>query len=176
MLVLETERLTLHRLEAADAPFILELVNEPGWLRFIGDRKVHDLDAARRYIENGPQAMYQRHGYGLYRAQLRDGTPIGLCGLVKREGLDDVDLGFALLARFEGRGYAREAAAASLAQAARDHGLKRIAAITDPANTRSIQLLKAIGFEAAGQRRLTPEAEVLSFFLWQPAAPPAGDA
>ncbi|HEY1773756.1 MAG TPA: hypothetical protein VGH91_11265 [Gammaproteobacteria bacterium] len=67
MPVFETERLVLRRFEATDAPFILELVNDPGWLRFIGDRKVHDLDAARRYIENGPQTMYQRYGYGLYR-------------------------------------------------------------------------------------------------------------
>jgi RimJ/RimL family protein N-acetyltransferase len=169
MLVLETERLMLRRLDAGDAPFILELVNEPGWLRFIGDRNVHDLDAARRYIENGPQAMYRRYGYGLYCMQLHDGTPIGLCGLVKRDGLEDVDLGFALLARFEGRGHAREAAAASLTHAAREHGLKRIAAITDPGNVRSIRLLQALGFQAAGQRRLTPDAELLSFFLWQPA-------
>lgn len=159
----------MRRLTADDAPFILELVNEPGWLRFIGDRKVHDLEAARRYIENGPQAMYQHYGYGLYCLQLQDGTPIGLCGLVKREGLDDVDLGFALLGRFEGKGFAREAAAASLAHAVRDHGLRRIAAITHPANTRSIHLLEAIGFEAAGQRRLTPDAEPVSFFLWQSA-------
>jgi [ribosomal protein S5]-alanine N-acetyltransferase len=174
--VIETERLSLRRLDAGDAPFILELVNEPGWLRFIGDRKVHDLDAARLYIENGPQAMYRRYGYGLYRVQLHDGTPIGLCGLVKRDGLEDVDLGFALLGRFEGRGYAREAAAASLTHAAREHGLGRVAAITDPANARSIHLLQAVGFKPAGQRRLTPQAELLSFFLWQPAIAPGSGA
>jgi RimJ/RimL family protein N-acetyltransferase len=170
--VIETGRLSLRRLHAADASLILELVNEPGWLRFIGDRKVHDLDAARRYIENGPQAMYRRYGYGLYRVQLHDGTSIGLCGLVKRDGLEDVDLGFALLARFEGRGYAREAATASLAHAMHQHRLTRIAAITDPANVGSIRLLQAIGFKAAGQRRLTPQAEPLSFFLWQPVIAP----
>ena len=170
MHVFETERLVLHRLDAQDAPFILELVNESGWLRFIGDRKVHDLDAARRYIENGPQAMYQRYGYGLYGVQLRDGTPIGMCGLVKREGLEDADLGFALLGRFEGKGFAREAAAATLVHASRDHGLRRLAAITNPANVRSIRLLQAIGFKAAGERRLTPEAEPVSFFLWQSVA------
>jgi len=174
--VIETERLSLHRLDAADAPFILELVNQPGWLRFIGDRNVHDLDAARRYIENGPQAMYRHYGYGLYRVQLQAGLPIGLCGLVKRAGLEDVDLGFALLAGFEGRGYAREAAAASLAHAAREHGLTRIAAITDPANARSIRLLQAVGFQAAGQRRLTPDAELLSVFLWQARSLPGSGA
>ncbi len=166
MPVLETGRLILRRLEAGDAPFILELVNEPGWLRFIGDRNIHDLDAARRYIENGPQAMYQRYGYGLYGVGLKDGTPIGMCGIVKRESLEDVDLGFALLARFEGRGYAREAATATLEHASRDHGLKRMAAITTLSNERSIRLLQSIGFELQGERRLTPEAEPVSFFLW----------
>jgi len=166
MPVLETERLILRRLEAGDAPFILELVNEPGWLRFIGDRNIHDLDAARRYIENGPQAMYQRYGYGLYGVGLKDGTPIGMCGIVKRESLEDVDLGFALLGRFEGRGYAREAAAATLEHASRDHDLRRMAAITTPGNERSIRLLRSLGFEPQGERRLTAEAEPVSFFLW----------
>jgi RimJ/RimL family protein N-acetyltransferase len=169
MPVLETERLILRRLEAGDAPFILELVNEPGWLRFIGDRKVHDLDAARCYIENGPQAMYQRYGYGLYGVELKDGTSIGMCGIVKREGLEDVDLGFALLGRFEGRGYAREAATATLEHANCAHNLQRMAAITTPSNERSIRLLQSIGFKPQGERRLTPEAEPVSFFLWHAA-------
>jgi RimJ/RimL family protein N-acetyltransferase len=93
-----------------------------------------------------------------------------MCGLVRREGLEDVDLGFALLARFESQGFAREAATATLVHASRDHGIRRIAAITHPANQRSIHLLRAIGFKAAGERRLTPEAEAVSFFLWQSEA------
>ena len=174
MPVLETKRLILCRLDADDAPFILGLVNEPGWLRFIGDRNIHDLDAARRYIEDGPQAMYRRYGYGLYGIRLKDGTPIGMCGIVKRDGLDDVDLGFALLSRFEGRGYAREAAGATLEHASRDHGLKRMAAITTPSNERSIRLLRSIGFTPQGQRRLTPEADPVSLFLWQAASADSG--
>jgi RimJ/RimL family protein N-acetyltransferase len=90
-----------------------------------------------------------------------------MCGLVRRDGLELADLGFALLDRFQGKGYAREAAAASLVHAERDCGLKRLAAITDPANLRSIRLLESIGFEAAGQRQLAPEASPVSYFLWQ---------
>jgi RimJ/RimL family protein N-acetyltransferase len=143
-------------------------VNQPGWLRFIGDRKVHDLDAARLYIENGPQAMYARYGYGLYAMEMKDGIqPIGLCGLVKREGLELTDLGFALLDRCQGRGHAREAAEACLVHAAQDCGLKQLAAITDPENLRSIRLLESIGFKSAGSRRLTLEATPVSYFLWQ---------
>ena len=166
--VIETERLRLRRLGSDDAAFILELVNEPGWLRFIGDRKVHDLDGARRYLTNGPQALYARHGYGLYGVELKhDGQSIGMCGLVRREGLELADLGFALLDRFQGRGYAREAAAATLLHAERDCGLDRLAAITDPVNLRSIRLLESIGFKSAGQRQLSPEAPPISYFLWQ---------
>ena len=143
--VLVTQRLRLDRLTAEDAPFILELENEPDWLRFIGDRNVHDLDAARGYIERGPRDMYARLGFGLYKVALLDGTPVGMCGLIKRDGLDDVDIGFAFLARHRGRGYAREAAAATL-EHARALGLKRLVAITAPDNGRSMQLLEKLGF------------------------------
>ena len=167
-MLLETGRLRLRRLEAADAPFILELVNEPGWLRFIGDRDVHDLEGALRYMRTGPQAMYERHGYGLYCVELKqDGSRIGLCGLVRRDGLEHADLGFALLERFQGRGYAREAAAMSLVHARRDCGLQHVAAITDPDNTRSIRLLEALGFEFLEQRSLSPAAPPLRVFLWR---------
>lgn len=141
----ETARLRFDRLTAEDDAFILELVNEPDWLRFIGDRNVHDLDAARGYIERGPCDMYARLGFGLYKVSLQDGTPTGMCGLIKRDGLDDVDIGFAFLARHRGRGYAREAAAATL-EHARTLGLTRLVAITAPDNTRSMQLLERLGF------------------------------
>ena len=143
--VFGTGRLRLDRLTADDAPFILELVNEPDWLRFIGDRNVHDLAAARTYIEKGPRDMYARLGFGLYKVSLQDGTPVGMCGLIKRDGLDDVDIGFAFLARHRGRGYAREAAAATL-EHARSLGLTRLVAITSPDNVRSMQLLEKLGF------------------------------
>ena len=107
MKVLDTERLSLRWLSAEDAAFILGLLNEPSWLRFIGDKNVHSLDDARAYIAKGPVDMYRRLGFGLYLVELRkDATPIGLCGLIKRDSLEDVDLGFSLLPAFWGQGYA----------------------------------------------------------------------
>ena len=147
MQVVETRRLVLSRLVLEDAAFILELVNEPGWLRFIGDRNVHSLEDARGYIEKGPLDMYARLGFGLYRVDLKDGTPIGMCGLLKRDTLPDADIGFAFLERFQGQGYAREAAQATLAHAQSAHGLKRILAITSPDNASSIRLLEKLGFQ-----------------------------
>ena len=110
--VLRTERLILRHLTEDDAPFILDLLNSPGFIENIGDRGVRDLDGASRYITEGQGASYQRYGYGLWLTLLKDtGEPIGICGLVKREGLEDADVGYALLERFWGRGYAQEAAA-----------------------------------------------------------------
>jgi ribosomal-protein-alanine N-acetyltransferase len=147
MQIIVTERLILSLLQPEDAPFILELVNEPDWLKYIGDRGVRNMDDARGYIERGPKDMYTRLGYGLYRVELKsDGTPIGLCGLIKRDTLPEVDIGFAFLKRYRGQGYAREAAAATLAYASTTLGLKRVLAITSPDNGRSIQLLEKLGF------------------------------
>jgi len=161
MKVLETPRLVLRRLVLEDAPFVLELVNDTAWLQYIGDKHVHNLEDARSYIRKGPLDMYARHGFGLYMVTLRTGTRIGMCGLIKRDGLEDVDLGFALLARYRGRGYAQEAAAAVLDYGRKALGLKRIVAITSPDNLRSIQVLENIGFvyeqtlTLAGQARAT---------------------
>jgi [ribosomal protein S5]-alanine N-acetyltransferase len=145
-LVLETERLYLHRLDAGDAAFVLRLVNEPSWLAFIGDKGVRTLDDARGYIANGPVAMYERHGHGLYRVDIRDsGEPAGLCGLLKRDTLDHTDIGYAFLPAHWGQGYAEEAARATLAHARDSLGLTRVLAIVTPTNARSIKLLEKIG-------------------------------
>ena len=147
MIVAETERLRLRLLDETDAAFILELVNEPSWLRFIGDKGVRNLDDARRYLRDGPMAMYAKQGFGLYRVEAKEsGQAIGMCGLIKRDSLDDVDIGFAFLPAHWGRGYAREAAAATLAHGQRDLGLRRIVAITSLDNERSIALLEGLGF------------------------------
>jgi ribosomal-protein-alanine N-acetyltransferase len=147
MIVFETERLVVSRFTLDDAPFVLELQSEPEWLRFIGDRGVRDLDSARAYIQRAPLDMYARLGFGLYKVSLKaDGTPIGMCGLLKRDSLSDVDIGFAFLARHRGKGYAREAAQATLDHAEESHSLKRILAITSPDNVRSISLLEKLGF------------------------------
>ena len=112
--MLETDRLVIRAFVANDAGFIVELVNDPAWLLYIGDKNIRSRDDAARYIEDGPRAMYRRAGFGLWLVALKDGTPIGMCGLIKRDGLEDVDLGFAFLPAHRGFGYAHEAAAGSL--------------------------------------------------------------
>ena len=147
MQIMVTERLDLSLLTPEDAVFVLELVNEPDWLRYIGDRGVHTLEDARGYIRNGPMNMYARLGFALHRVALKsNGESIGICGLIKRDALPDVDLGFAFLERFRGQGYAWEAASATLAYAKDTLGLKRVVAITTPDNTSSVQLLEKLGF------------------------------
>lgn len=146
MFVLDTPRLVLRRLEPGDADFILALLNDPDWLRFIGDRGVRTPDDARAYLLRGPIASYARHGFGLWRVERKeDGAPAGICGLVDRDGLDDVDVGFAFLPAFRGKGYAFEAASATLAHARDALGLSRVLAIVSPDNARSIALLEKLG-------------------------------
>lgn len=175
MMPLVTARLRLRQFVADDASFVMELLNEPGWLRFIGDRGVHDLDGARAYIEKGPRALYARHGFGLYCVELRQGGPVGMCGLLKRDTLELPDLGFALLERFQGEGYAREAVAATLAHAQRDFNLRQLAAITNPDNVPSGRLLRDLGFRFVDTRNLTA-GDPVHYYVWQSAggsSPPA---
>ena len=163
--VCDTARLVLRRLTLEDAAFILELVNEPGWLRWIGDRNVHSLEDARGYLERGPLRLYDTLGFGFYRVELKaDGTPIGICGLIKRNGLDDVDIGFALLERHAGNGYACEAAAAAVRHAREDAGLGRLVAITSLDNARSIALLEKLGMRFERLIRLPDGTEDLRLF------------
>ncbi len=146
MKILETERLLLRRLALDDAAFILELLNEPAFLQNIGDRGAHTLTDARRYIARGPVASYRKFGFGLYLVELKDsGTPIGICGLLKRDWLNDADIGFAFLRRYWSQGYARESAAAVMNYGWTTLRLKRIVAITKPTNQASIALLEKLG-------------------------------
>jgi RimJ/RimL family protein N-acetyltransferase len=166
--VADTGRLSLRHLALTDAAFILELVNDPDWLRHIGDRGIHTEDAARDYITHGPCAMYARFGFGLYRMELREsGAPIGLCGLVKRDWLDDVDIGFALLPAYRGQGYAHEAAASTLNHGRTVLGLNRIAAIVSPDNTDSIRLLERLGLHF--ERMITPPSASAAICLYATA-------
>jgi ribosomal-protein-alanine N-acetyltransferase len=156
---LETERLRMQRLTLDDAPFILALVNEPSWLQFIGDKGVRTLDDARAYLAKGTLELYARCGFGPLRVELKStGDVIGICGLIKRPMLEDVDLGFAYFPRFWGHGYAFEAAAAVLAAGRQALGLKRIVALTAPQNEKSGRLLERLGMKFEGMRRLTPDA------------------
>ena len=146
MMILETKRLRLRELTETDAPFILRLLNEPSFLRFIGDKGVRNLDDARAYIFNGPVASYQQNGFGLYLVQLKtNNTPIGICGLLKRESLADVDIGFAFIPEAWNNGYAFESADAVMIYAKDVLKLPRIVAITDKDNEASGKLLEKLG-------------------------------
>jgi RimJ/RimL family protein N-acetyltransferase len=146
MIVTETARLRLRHLTTDDADFIYGLVNQPSWLRFIGDKGVRNLDDARAYLQRGPLRSYQDHRFGLYLVELKEsGEPIGICGLVKRDSLEDPDIGFALLPPFWGRGYALEAATAVLTHERKTLGIVRVLAIVSPDNEDSIKLLEKLG-------------------------------
>lgn len=146
MQILQTARLLLRTVELDDAPFYLELVNTPDFITHIGERKIGTLEAAREAIASGPLAMQAARGHSIYVVALRAcGTPIGMSGLIKREVLDDVDLGYAFLPRYFGQGYAYEAAAALLPHARTRLGLTRLVAITSADNEASQALLRKLG-------------------------------
>lgn len=148
MIVLETERLFLRRFDVGDAEFILALLNEPSFLRYIGDKKVRTVEDAAQYILNGPVASYERNGFGLCAVEVKEThTPIGMCGLLKRDELPDADIGFAFLPDYWNKGFAFEAAAAVLQDARERLKLKRVLAITNQDNEASIKLLQKLGLQ-----------------------------
>ena len=164
-IVIETERLILRRLVPQDAEFMLGLLTDPAWIRFIGDRGVRSVEGARDYLANGPTAMYALQGFGLYLVELKDGAqPLGICGLIKRAGLDDPDLGFAFMPQFRGRGYAVESAQAVLDYGRSVLGMQRIVAITSPDNQASIKLLQRIGFRFERMVRLADGDDEVTLF------------
>ncbi|MES2756113.1 MAG: GNAT family N-acetyltransferase [Pseudomonadota bacterium] len=157
MHILDTERLRLRTLELDDAEVYLKVVNEPAFIEFIGDRGIRTLEAARQAIVDGPVAMQQSLGHSLYLVERKDdGVAIGMCGLIKRETLPEVDIGYAYLPRYGGKGYATEAAAGVLAYAG-GIGIRRLLAITSPGNAASNAVLKRIGMRFDEVVYLTPE-------------------
>ena len=165
MNVLETERLILRQFSEEDAAFILELVNEPSFIQNIGDRGVRKLADAMAYIRNGPVASYAKNGFGLYLVTLKEtNESIGMCGLIKRDSLDDVDIGYAFLPRFWSRGYAVESALAVKEYVKDVIGLKRMVAVTDPANEASIRVLEKIGLSYERMVRLSADDIDLKLF------------
>ncbi|MGA8220110.1 MAG: GNAT family N-acetyltransferase [Candidatus Acidiferrales bacterium] len=171
MSVIETERLALRRLGVEDAEFIRELLNEPSFIENIGDRGVRTAEDACRYILNGPVMSYDRLGFGLYLVELKEtGEAIGISGLLKREALEDVDIGFAFLPKFWGKGYAYESAAAVMEYGRNVLGIKRIVAVTATHNEASMRVLRKIGLrfermvrmsgDGKESRLFVPEAEV----------------
>ncbi len=165
MTILETERLLLREFSTEDADFILELLNEPSFIRNIGDRGVRTIDDANSYILNGPVASYAKNGFGLYLVKLKETSEsIGMCGLIKRDTLEDVDIGYAFLPRFWSKGYAVEAAQATKEYAKHVIGLNRIVAITDPKNEGSIRVLQKIGLNFERMVKLSEDDIELKLF------------
>ncbi|MFN8433090.1 MAG: GNAT family N-acetyltransferase [Anaerolineales bacterium] len=159
-----SERLTLRPLGLDDAGFIFELVNEPSFIQNIGDRGVRTLADAEKYIENSPLASYAKNGFGLLAVTLKEtGEPIGMCGLIKRDALEDVDIGYAFLPKFWLKGYAVEAARAVMGTA-KALGLKRVVAIVDPANSGSIRVLERLGMSFEKMIRLSADDIELKLF------------
>ena len=151
MKILETERLLLRTMSIDDAKFYLRLVNEPSWLQFIGNKGVYTLENARTAILQGPVDMLERLGFCLYLVELKsDSTPIGICGLIKRDTLDDVDIGFAFLPEYCGQGYGYESASAVVQYGKNTIGLKRLVAIVAPDNDYSIRLIEKLGMKFEG--------------------------
>ena len=158
MKILETERLLLRQFSIDDADFILRLLNEPSFIQNIGDRGVRTLEDARSYILRVPIASYERNGFGLYLVILTEtGTSIGMCGLIKREALEDVDIGYAFLPEYWSKGYAIEAAMAVKEYARDGIGLRRLVAITDPENLASIRVLEKLGLRFETMIRLSED-------------------
>lgn len=167
MKVLETPRLTLRRLTTGDAAFMLRLLNEPSFIRYIGDRGVRTAAEAREYLLGGPIRSYRQLGFGLYMVELKEGrVPSGICGLVKRDTLPDVDIGFAFLPEFWSQGYALEAASAVMTQARISLGLRRVLAITSQDNDGSARLLGRLGFAFERLVRLSEDEPELRLFAW----------
>ena len=149
-----------------DADFILELLNEPSFIRNIGDRKVRTAEGAKAYITNGPVASYAKNGFGLYLVELKEsGESMGMCGLIRRNTLKDVDIGYAFLPKFWSKGYAFEAALVMKKYAQDELGLKHLVAVVDPENLPSIRLLEKLGMKFERMVRLSADDIELKLFV-----------
>jgi RimJ/RimL family protein N-acetyltransferase len=145
--ILETERLLLRRFTLDDAAFIIELLNTEGWIKYIGEKNVKTTDDARAYLENGPLKSYRNNGFGLALVELKaDHAPIGMCGLINRDYLDHLDVGFAFLPSHAGHGYAFEIVKKTVEHALGELREEKLFAITLPENYSSIKLLTKLGF------------------------------
>ena len=167
-MILETERLRLRRLTLLDAPFMLGLLNEPAWHRFIGDRGVRTVEEAREYLGKSYLRGYERDGFSMFLVERkRDAAPLGVCGLMQRDTLDDVDLGFGFKSDYRRRGYAYEASVGTMRWGRETLGLERIVAITDRENAPSIALLHKLGFELEKDIQEPGDEKALHLFAWQ---------
>lgn len=165
MTVLQTERLLISRLSYDDREFIFELVNEPSFKKYIGDKDVNSLEDADRYLREGPIGHYEKFGFGLFLVSLKGTeTPIGICGLINREDFDDPDIGFAFLKRHREQGYANESSRAVLAHGFEMLELHRVIAMVDPDNKASVRLLEKHGFVYERDVRMPEDDHDISLF------------
>ncbi|HPH21351.1 MAG TPA: GNAT family N-acetyltransferase [Haliscomenobacter sp.] len=163
--ILQTDRLILRTLTLDDAAFIVELVNSPGWIKYIGYRNINTIEDACNYLNNGPLKSYADNGFGLWAIVLKnEGMPIGMCGLIKRDGLEDADLGYAVLPAYEGQGYVTEAAKAVLHYIFDILKIKRVLAITNVDNVASIRVLEKIGFQFLRYMTMPGEDKAVRLF------------
>ncbi|MFT5748299.1 MAG: RimJ/RimL family protein N-acetyltransferase [Saprospiraceae bacterium] len=163
-IILKTNRLHLREFHLNDADFILKLVNSPSWLNFIGDKKVKNTAEAEKFIQEKLLVSYQINRFGLWLVELKTtNTPIGMCGLVNRENLEGIDIGFALLSEHAGQGYGFESATATMNYAKNTLQLSKVVAITNPENIASIRLLNKIGLQFEKKMMLSPIGSVLLF-------------
>lgn len=170
--MLETSRLRLRELDTGDAEFILRLFSDADFVRYIGDRGLRTVADAERYLSERVVPGYRQHGFGLWHlSRLDNGDALGICGLLRRPGLDDVDLGYALLPEARRQGFVREAAAACLHYAHALLGLPRVAAITRYDNHPSRQVLEQLGFVHQRALTLPGESQVIALYLRQSNAP-----
>jgi RimJ/RimL family protein N-acetyltransferase len=148
MIIAETNRLIISKFTLKDATFFLELVNSPNWIKFIGDRKTRTVQDAEKRIKEGHLESYKTNGFGFYKLLLKpeNNKPIGTCGLIKRDTLEDVDIGFAMLPDYEGIGLGKEASVEVIKLAKNLFKLKKLVAITNPDNKNSIKLVEKLGF------------------------------
>ena len=165
MQLLETNRLILSEMTLADAPFILALLNDPAWIKNIGDRGVRTIPDAENYLRDVYMPLYARLGFGLWLVRRKtDHTTMGMCGLMKRDSLPHADIGFAFLPEFYGKGYAYEAASACVNYARQTLHLPRLLAITLPENERSITLLQKLGFRFEQTTKMSDDADELNVY------------
>ncbi|WP_421799190.1 GNAT family N-acetyltransferase [Haliscomenobacter sp.] len=165
--ILQTQRLILRKLSFNDTDFIIELVNSPGWLQYIGYRNIHTTEDAIRYLGDGPLKSYEQHGFGLLLIQLKTtGTPIGMCGLLKRDTLPLPDLGYALLPAYEGKGYITEATSAYLTYVEQQLQIEKLMAITSLNNEKSIRVLEKLHFVFERYMNMSGDDNPVRLFSW----------
>ena len=165
MKILETERTILREVVENDAEFILDLLNQPSFIKFIGDRNLRNAEQARDYIESRFTESYKKFGFGMWAVELKETSEsIGICGFVRRDSLPDADIGFAFLPQYEKKGYAFESAFAALQYGRTVLNLSRVLAIVSQINESSVKLLEKLDFKYERLIEMAGEEEELKLF------------